>query len=134
MPTEPKGKPAPGEGVVSVNRAAQTRQVIHIEPLAPPKPAWGAPCNGCGVCCLVEPCPLGMLVSGRHQGACSALRWDAAAQRYVCGLVAPGAPALGERWRWLALVVQPLARRWISAGSGCDAHLEVGTEPPDGGG
>jgi hypothetical protein len=49
--------------------------VIRIEPLAPVKPATGSPCNGCGVCCLAEPCPLGMLVSRRRHGRCSALRW-----------------------------------------------------------
>ncbi len=100
-------------------------QVIHIQPLAPAKPALGAPCNGCGLCCLAEPCPLGLLVSDHRRGACAALRWDGVQLRYVCGLVAPGAPALGRGWRWLTPVIQPLARRWISAGSGCDAALEL---------
>ena len=36
-------------------------QVVHWHPEAPPKPPEGAPCNGCGLCCLAEPCPLGML-------------------------------------------------------------------------
>ena len=27
-------------------------QVVHIHPGAPPKPPEGAPCNGCGLCCL----------------------------------------------------------------------------------
>ena len=68
--------------------SAPVWHTIHIHPAAPPKPALGAPCNGCGQCCLVEPCPLGMVVSGKRSGACSALRWSDAAGRYVCGLVA----------------------------------------------
>jgi hypothetical protein len=55
----------------------QTR-IIKIHPDAPPKPAVGAPCNGCGVCCLAEPCPLGVILSRRLKGACVALRWDGA--------------------------------------------------------
>ena len=27
-------------------------QVVWLHPAAPPKPAEGAPCNGCGLCCL----------------------------------------------------------------------------------
>ncbi|HET8694779.1 MAG TPA: hypothetical protein VFM33_08950, partial [Aquabacterium sp.] len=61
-------------------------QVIHIHPLAPPKPPVGAPCNGCGVCCLVEPCPLGVLVSRSFKGACRAVVWSEEAGRYHCGV------------------------------------------------
>ncbi|MBN9409664.1 MAG: hypothetical protein J0H69_10990 [Burkholderiales bacterium] len=100
-------------------------QVIHIHPEAPAKPAYGAPCNGCGVCCLAEPCPLGMVVSRRRHGACDALRWRAAEARYVCGMVADPAEVLGPRWRFAAPLLARLARRWISAGSGCDAAIEV---------
>jgi len=106
-------------------------QVIHIHPDAPPKPALGAPCNGCGVCCLAEPCPVGMLVSGKRRGACDALVWldasDTRRARYHCGLMLRAADAHGRMrplwqrlWQrlWLAWV-----RRLISAGSGCDASL-----------
>ncbi|MEK9802796.1 MAG: hypothetical protein VW475_05250, partial [Curvibacter sp.] len=66
------------------------QQIIHIQPAAPSKPAQGQPCNGCGVCCLVEPCPLGQLLSRRRRGACSALRWEEGAALYRCGaLTAP---------------------------------------------
>jgi hypothetical protein len=99
-------------------------QVIHIHPEAPPKPPEGAPCNGCGVCCLAEPCPVGMLVSRKRHGACDLLRWSAAQGRYVCGLLADeaGGGLAGPLWRrlWRAW-----ARRLISAGSGCDASIEV---------
>lgn len=106
-------------------------RVIHIEPLAPPKPAFGAPCNGCGLCCLAEPCPLGVLVSRKRTGACTALRWNDAESRYRCGMVSDAAGVMGARWRWAAPWVQRLARRWISAGSGCDATLEA-VAPVDG--
>ena len=43
-----------------------THAVIYLHPAAPAKPAVGAACNGCGVCCAWQPCPLGMLVSGRR--------------------------------------------------------------------
>jgi hypothetical protein len=86
--------------------------VIHIEPLAPPKPALGAACNGCGICCLSEPCPLGMLISLRRHGACAALRWNGGATPYRCGLATLS-------------VLGPLTRRWIAAGRGCDSDATV---------
>jgi hypothetical protein len=89
---------------------------------APAKPPAGAACNGCGLCCAAEPCPLGMLLSGRRQGRCRALQWRAADARYVCGvLVQP------RRWLpWLpAAWAQRLARRWIAASQGCDAELRA---------
>lgn len=92
--------------------------LVRAEPDAPAKAAWGAACNGCGLCCLAEPCPAGVLVSRRRDGACVALRWDAAARAYRCGLVT-GAPG----------PLAALARRWISAGSGCDADFTVAREP-----
>jgi hypothetical protein len=86
--------------------------VIRIHALAPAKPALGAACNGCGICCLSEPCPMGMLLSLRRTGACRALRWDEAAARYRCGLMAQ---------RALRLIVA----RWIAAGRGCDSDARV---------
>jgi hypothetical protein len=106
--------------------AASDSQVIQIHPEAPAKPALGAPCNGCGVCCLVEPCPLGQVISGKRSGACDALRWDEAALVYRCGVLSDTAGLLGPRWRWTTPVVRWLARRWIAAGKGCDASLTVG--------
>lgn len=89
-------------------------RVIAIHAHAPAKPAVGAACNGCGVCCMAEPCPLGMLLSLKRRGPCRQLRWSATSSRYVCGAVTdrPGP--------WAAL-----ARRWIAAGRGCDSDAEV---------
>jgi hypothetical protein len=124
---------------------------IEIHPLAPAKPVTGAPCNGCGLCCLAEPCPLGMLVSGRRHGRCKALVWQERhpGGRYVCGLVNEPerllprwtAP-LQRAWQWPLVrpVTRPLGRgitrltgrltlRYIAGGSGCDAELER-IDPP----
>lgn len=99
--------------------------VILLHALAPAKPAPGAPCNGCGVCCAWQPCPLGVLVSRRRHGACRALWWSPAHAQYRCAMVSgasrlwPRLPALAER------ALQRLARRWIAAGHGCDCDAEV---------
>ena len=114
-------------------------KVILIQPEAPVKPAVGAPCNGCGVCCLAEPCPLGGVVSGRFKGSCVALVWAAPdvvsglGGVYRCGALTQPRQVLRERlplgFRWLAPALSwglgKFARRWISAGSGCDCSLSV---------
>jgi MinD superfamily P-loop ATPase len=90
-------------------------RVIRIA-AAPAKPASGSACNGCGVCCLAEPCPVGIVVSRRRTGACRALRWDGA--RYRCGVLSAAAG-----WR------ASLLARWIAAGRGCDSSAEVVAAP-----
>ena len=90
-------------------------QVIHIHLDAPRKPTEGTACNGCGVCCLAEPCPLGMVLSRKRRGACVALRWSEGAKQYRCGALAA---------TFLGLPVGRLVKRWISAGTGCDSDLE----------
>jgi hypothetical protein len=106
--------------------------IIHIEPLAPAKPAIGATCNGCGVCCLSEPCPLGVLLFLKRKGSCQALQWDAGGKAYRCGvMVDPAATsiqALSPPFQFfagpLAFVLKQGARRWIASGIGCDSSLE----------
>ena len=97
-------------------------RVIHLHLAAPPKPAPGAPCNGCGLCCAAQPCPLGMWLSRRMQGACVALQWVDAHGHYRCGaLQAPEVhlPWLPRAW------ARALVRRWIAAQRGCDSDLQV---------
>jgi hypothetical protein len=105
-------------------------RVIHIEARAPHKPAVGAPCNGCGVCCLAEPCPLGAVLSGRRHGSCEWVRWDTVDGRYRCSAADDAAERLPRLLRPAAPALQALARRWISSGSGCDCRLEVEPAAP----
>ena len=101
-------------------------RVILIHPAAPAKPALGAACNGCGVCCVAEPCPLGMLLSRRRSGRCAALLWNGLEARHGCGAVVQ--PARWLRWlRWLPRHwTQRLVLRWIGAARGCDSDLVTG--------
>lgn len=104
-------------------------RVIWIHPEAPPKPALGAPCNGCGVCCLAEPCPVGMVVSLKRRGACRALVWSDDGHQYRCGMLVHPSRYVG--WPTLrpdALLnrlMRRYARRLIAAGIGCDADLDL---------
>jgi hypothetical protein len=115
----------------ALRQAAPMHRTILLQPEAPPKPAAGQPCNGCGVCCTLAPCPLGMLFSGRRQGRCSALRWHAGPAMYRCALLVEPDMLLPAAARPLAPMLAPLlaswARRWIAAGAGCDCDWEPGT-------
>jgi hypothetical protein len=103
-----------------------SHRVIHIQPDAPPKPAYGQPCNGCGVCCLDEPCPVGVVVSRRRRGACVALEWHAARKHYRCAMARHPQTHLPWLPRWAVPWVRSLVLRWIAAAKGCDSTLEVG--------
>ena len=111
--------------------------VIHIEAAAPAKPPTGAACNGCGVCCAVEPCPLGMVLFRQRRGACPGLVWESQARLYRCGVVsAPQKVAKEVLPAWLLLAEPALtqilvwgASRWIAAGVGCDSSLEAVASP-----
>lgn len=108
------------------------QQVIRIRSEAPPKPDWGMACNGCGVCCLAEPCPLGVLLSRSRKGPCKALRWSTELSQYRCGALQDPLQAIGHtaqrRLGSIGLTVvewrNRLVARWIAAGSGCDCALE----------
>lgn len=86
-----------------------------------PKPRLGEPCNGCGLCCLVEPCLLSVEYLGVH-ARCPVL--ETAGNRFACGLVTNpgvylGTPRFGDPL---------LAERFgtvLGIGMGCDADDEV---------
>ncbi|MDP2794347.1 MAG: hypothetical protein Q8O25_09765 [Sulfurisoma sp.] len=98
---------------------------VRLRADAPPKPLVGVPCNGCGVCCAVEPCPVARFALGVRAGACPALEWDGATARYYCGMAQRPADYLG----WLSPRLNTWAarccQRWIAAGHGCDCDAEV---------
>ena len=99
--------------------------IIEIHAAAPLKPAVGEPCNGCGVCCAAEPCPVGVFVLLQFRGRCRALLWQPEPGRYVCGMVVRPA----EYLRWLPARLGPWAGRLfarrIAAGRGCDTDQEI---------
>ena len=99
----------------------QRERIIMIQAPAPAHPGVGQPCNGCGWCCLWQPCPLGVVVTRRRQGPCHALVWSAEQSVYRCGLMT--APRAFAPWLPAALV-RRVARRWIAADTRCDADLE----------
>lgn len=79
-----------------------------------------------------------MVLSGRRQGSCVALRWHDALAVYRCGAIAQPAevlhevlpPGLRSMTRLLAPVLAALARRSIALDQGCDSSLEVESPPP----
>jgi hypothetical protein len=101
------------------------QQVIHIQPLAPAKPAFGEACNGCGVCCLAETCPLGLLISRSRLGPCKALIWVAERKQYRCGVLGDGDNSKGLFFVAWARLRKWMFGRWIAAGKGCDCDLQV---------
>ncbi len=101
------------------------REVIHLHRAAPAKPAEGGTCNGCGVCCALETCPVARLRFLRIAGPCPALEWSDADARYVCGLL-----QRPQHYLPIPTGAQNLARRFlarsIAAGHGCDCTAEFG--------
>lgn len=85
------------------------------------KPKYGAPCNGCGICCQIEPCLLAQDALDCHTGPCKALEVEG--DRTVCGLVRRPA------WYLFGQDVPESETGWISVmfanllglGVGCDA-------------
>lgn len=120
---------------------SEKRQIIYIHSDAPRKPTPGASCNGCGVCCLLEPCPLGVVLSARRYGACVAVRWHDDVAQYRCGALIESQHVLHRLLPrplqrlapWLAPGLTKVAKRWIGLGDGCDSSVETATveEVPD---
>lgn len=98
-----------------------TWQTITIHRDAPAKPAQGAPCNGCGVCCAADPCPVARLFLWQWRGACRALIWDESTGHYRCGMLSDPA----KHSRIVPAICNGLAKGFfakrIAAGAGCDS-------------
>ena len=100
-------------------------RTIEIHQQAPAKPKWGESCNGCGICCAAEPCPIAYLFLFQRTGRCRALLWQEEMGRYVCGMV-----LYPDRYSRL---IPKFARQWmgsfiatrIAAGIGCDSDIEL---------
>ena len=90
------------------------------------KPAFGDPCNNCGLCCRAQLCVLGSAVfrdgEDRPDGPCEALL-ELPDGRGACGLIA--APERFAPLQVLRYGTEPLsaaARILTGAGLGCDAE------------
>ena len=100
-------------------------QTIHLHAAAPAKPPEGQPCNGCGVCCALETCPVARLRFLQTKGPCPALEWAANDKRYACGLLIRPAHYLKYLPNRGEALASRLFARWISAGQGCDCSADV---------
>lgn len=98
---------------------------IRLHADAPPKPATGLTCNGCGACCAAAPCPVSRFFLGHRHGPCPALVWLAGERRYRCGMATAPAGQLAWLPRFLNGVAARAIRRWIAAGAGCDFDAVV---------
>jgi hypothetical protein len=101
------------------------QRLIWLRSAAPPKPALGQACNGCGVCCAAEPCPVARVFLWQWRGSCRALVWSSSGLQYRCGLLlAPSAhirflpQSLQKQFRYLVT-------RWIAAGTACDSDAQA---------
>jgi len=101
------------------------REVIHLHHAAPAKPREGLLCNGCGVCCGLETCPVGRLRFLQKAGPCPALEWSDQAARYHCGFLLDPERYLPGLPRRAAGLASAALSRWIAAGQGCDCSAEV---------
>lgn len=74
------------------------------------KPAHGAPCNRCGVCCIATLCELGEHLFKKRAGPCPALVHNS--EGYACGVVQETSGEMREA-----------ALHLIGAAIGCDARF-----------
>lgn len=81
----------------------------------PDKPRFGSPCNGCGICCAVEVCQVGIAVLGEIAAPCPAMRF--ADDRFYCGLV-----LLEQSAREQSPDLEPFFFNVLGIGKGCDAE------------
>ena len=96
--------------------------------MMPEYPGTGNPCNGCGLCCLAEPCPVSLELFGQSS-QCPALEFDGG--RFRCALMTnPGDyGAIPEGVLSLDLDHEMAAssyyRQLIGAGMGCDSEIDA---------
>lgn len=99
--------------------------IIHLHVNSPKKPLPGQPCNGCGVCCAVETCPMARLWLLQRKGPCRALRWSHERQRYDCLLLTDPRVVLPRLPEFVVPAFKRGMARGIAAGEGCDSLLDA---------
>ena len=88
--------------------------------MIPSKPPHGQPCNGCGLCCTHERCPLAARIFGAGD-QCPALETQGVS--FVCGLVEhPDRYTPDRVAQYGQDAVGAAAAILIGAGHGCDAQ------------
>jgi hypothetical protein len=87
----------------------------------PMKPAFGAPCNGCGICCKAVPCPIARDLLAAFEGPCPALELDEG--RYWCGLLRnPHQHIYGLKEKpWVDPIIRSMIMESGAFGVGCDS-------------
>jgi len=73
----------------------------------PSKPLYTKPCNGCGLCCMSQLCPIGEMMFPGVEAPCPALVFEPGQAR--CGVVMAEAAA----------GMEPLAAQSLGIGCGC---------------
>jgi hypothetical protein len=88
---------------------------------AAPKPRKGEPCNGCGLCCLVQPCELAVeYLSAPADRPCPALEREGG--RFWCGLVRAPVRYLADLEPWQGRMMARGFALLLGVGRGCDAE------------
>jgi hypothetical protein len=86
------------------------------------KPPHGAPCNRCGVCCMVALCDLGQILFGQKLGRCPALERESP-ETYRCGVVRDPATYSIRTAIYGEERMRQAAKLIIYAGDGCDSRF-----------
>ena len=81
-----------------------------LPPDIPEPPGEGAPCNGCGMCCVLALCPLAAMAKAKGP-PCEHLLWHKVERRFRCEMVVVADEVGGET----AVVV----RKALGIGNGC---------------
>ena len=93
-------------------------RLTHADPA---KPAYLQPCNGCGVCCALEPCAIArQYIPDLADGPCPALIHDGS--RYLCGMTQDPGLYMNLPNDWADPVIGHLFRAALGIGRGCDAE------------
>jgi hypothetical protein len=88
------------------------------------KPAHGAPCNSCGLCCINALCPVGEAQFGMRPGPCPAIMPQASGH-VLCGLMADPARFAPEKvMRHGAAAVSGSVKMLNGSGEGCDCFMD----------
>ena len=93
-------------------------RITHLPPVILQRPRYGEACNGCGLCCSLEPCGIAKARHGDIPGPCPELVYDAG--RYRCRLVLM--ETLATEMGLIPGEFQALVTEALGIGKGCDSE------------